>query len=278
MSLMSILNVVRDSCLVRDVGSKIACTGSCYESDLSYIAEGSEEWYLDSRHGDDMGISEPMTSIFQSVGSKNGFRRIDAEYRPFKEFKTTWERCGEQADFKVTDYLRAADEPVLEDFAETIFTRIRQRRREEYTERMKAWLRSDDFLSRNRPLYLGRSRNLSLTPHGRSFDLTELAESLRSDGLIENCQDAYLTWTDRPNRSRMGYCSLLMRVVAVSSALDSAVIPESVARYVLYHELLHLELGVDTLRGQHDPAFRRAERLYPKWRESEVWLKRIASG
>jgi predicted metal-dependent hydrolase len=69
-----------------------------------------------------------------------------------------------------------------------------------------------------------------------------------------------------------------MRVIAISSALDSPHIPESVARYVLYHELLHLELGIDTLHGQHDPAFRRAERLYPRWHESEAWLKRIASG
>ncbi|MDD1770048.1 MAG: DUF45 domain-containing protein [Methanomassiliicoccales archaeon] len=260
------------------MGSKVACTGLGFTPDLSYIADGDEEWYLDSRHGDEMGNSEPMTSVFQSVGSSHGFRRVDAEFRPFKEFKTTWERCGEQADFKVTDYLRAATEPVLQDFAETIFTRIKRRRREEYTERMKAWLRSDDFLSRNRPLYLGRSRNLSLTPQGLAFDLRDLAESLRADGLIDNCEDAYLTWTDRPNRSRMGYCSLLMRVVAISSALDSPKIPEEVARYVLYHELLHLELGVGTLRGQHDIAFRRAERLYPKWRESEGWLKRIASG
>ncbi len=258
--------------------AKTECTNSGYEMGLSYVADGDEDWYLDSRHGDEMGTSEPMTGIFQSVGSDFGFRRIDAEFRPFKEFKTTWERCGEEADFKVTDYLRAANEGVLQDFAETIFTRIRRRRREEYTQRMKLWLRSNDFLSRNRPLYLGRSRNLTLTPQGGTLDLRELAESLRSDGLIGDCEDAYLTWTDRPNRSRMGYCSLLMRVIAISSALDSPRIPESVARYVLYHELLHLELGIDTLRGQHDPAFRRAERLYPKWRESEAWLKRIASG
>lgn len=275
---MGILNVVSDSFLGRDVGSKVACTGSGYTPNLSYVTVGDEEWYLDSRNGDVMGHSEPMTSVFQLVGSSHGFSHVDAEFRPFKEFKTTWERCGEQANFKVTDYLRAADEPVLQDFAETIFTRIKRRRREEYTERMKAWLRSEDFLSRNRPLYLGRSRNLSLTPRGRAFDLRDLAESLRSDGLIENSEDAYLTWTDRPNRSRMGYCSLLMRVVAISSALDSPKIPEEVARYVLYHELLHLELGVGTLRGQHDLAFRRAERQYPKWRESESWLKRIASG
>ncbi len=258
--------------------SKVECTASGYELDLSYVADGDEDWYLDSRHGDEMGTSEPMTWIFQSVGSDFGFKRIGAEFRPFKEFKTTWERCGEHANFKVTDYLRSANENVLRDFAETIFTRIERRRKEEYTERMKTWLRSNEFLSRNRPLYLGRSRNLRLSPEGRAFDLRELAESLRSQGLIEDSQDAYLTWTDRPNRSRMGYCSLLMRVIAVSSALDDPQIPESVARYVLYHELLHLELGVDTLRGQHDPAFRRAERLYPKWRESEAWLKRIASG
>jgi len=225
-----------------------------------------------------MGEGQRIEDTFQTVGSNYGYELVKAQFRPFKEFKTTWERCGAQADFKVTDYLQAASDVVLEDFAHCIFKRIQKRRREVYTDRLRDWLRSQEFVSRNRPLYLDRSRNLRMNSKGESYDLQAMAEHLRSQGLIADCQDAYISWTDRPNRFRMGYCSLLMRVVAISSVLDSVKVPDLVTEYVLYHELLHLERGIDSLRSQHDAAFRRAERMYPRWRESEDWLKRIASG
>jgi predicted metal-dependent hydrolase len=104
-----------------------------------------------------------------------------------------------------------------------------------------------------------------------------LFEALRSQGLVEDCQDAYLSWTERPNRCRMGYCSVLMRVVAISSALDAAQVPAFVPEYVLYHELLHLESGIEALSSQHDARFRRQERMHPRWQEAEQWLKRVAS-
>jgi hypothetical protein len=218
-------------------------------------------------------ISEP----FQTVGRDFGYEEVEAEFYPFKEFKTTWQKCGNRAEFKVTDYLESAAPDMLGDFAQCLFLRIQRRRRELYTDRLRAWMQSPDFVTRNQPLYLQRSRNLRRTPDGGTHHLDELLEGLRSQGLIEDCQDAYLSWTGRPNRYRMGYCSVLMRVVAISAALDSEQVPAFVPEYVLYHELLHLESGIEALYSQHDARFRRLERMHPRWREAEQWLKRIAS-
>ena len=67
----------------------------------------------------------------------------------------------------------------------------------------------------------------------------------------------------------------MREAVAVSSALDHPDIPEFVAEYVLYHELLHLE--GDALSPRHGRDFRRREREHPRWEEAEKWLRKLAS-
>lgn len=218
-----------------------------------------------------------MEMAFQEVGRRYGFSEVEASFYPFKEFKTTWQRLGGKAGFKVTDYLKGAEEGVLQDFASSLFTRIQQHRREVYTPKVRNYLGSEEFVRKNQEKYLRRSRNLTLTALGDHYDLGVLLNSLRRRGLVENGEGTFITWTDRPNRFRMGYCSLLMRVVAISSALDTALVPDFVAEYVLYHEMLHLRLGTDSLRSYHDAEFKRLERRHPRWREAESWLKKVAS-
>ncbi len=216
--------------------------------------------------------------LFRSVGREHGYENVEARFYPFKEFKSTWCRSGGRAEFKVSDYLKWADDAVLEDFARCLFGRISNKwRREVYTDRLRAWLQSDEFILRNRPIYLDRSRNLTLSPVGRDLDLREMRSNLKDEGLIEDSSDAFLSWTLSDNIHRVGYCSVIMRVIAVSSVLDTPSIPDYVAEYVLYHELLHLESGRGSFVTGHDREFRMREKMYPKWREADGWLKKVAS-
>ncbi len=221
---------------------------------------------------------EVMEATFQQVGRQFGFTDVEASYYPFKEFKTTWQRIGSEASFKVTDYLQGASPDVMQDFAGCLFTRIQRQRREVYTPRVRDFLRSNEFVIMNQEKYLRRSRNLTFSSFGQVYDLEVLLNSLRRKGLVQNGENTFLSWTDKPNRFRMGYCSVLMKVVAISSALDRKDVPDFVAEYVLYHEMLHLKMGTDSLRSYHDADFKREERLYPRWRDAENWLKKVALG
>jgi hypothetical protein len=223
-----------------------------------------------------MRDEQAMQDAFKAVGRRFGFIEVEASYYPFKEFKTTWQRTGPRASFKVTDYLSGAGTEVMEDFAACLFTKVRERRREEYSPAVTDYLRSERFLSQNQDKYIRRSRNLTLSALGQAYDLEVLLGSLRRKGLVEDGKGTFLSWTDKPNRFRMGYCSTLMRVVAISSALDSRQVPDFVAEYVLYHEMLHLVTRSDSLRSYHDAEFKRMERRFPRWREAENWLRQVA--
>jgi len=183
--------------------------------------------------------------------------------------------------FEVCDYMRGADPKVLEEYARTLFNRISGRGPcELYTDVMLTWLESPEFLRRGQPLYLERSRNLTLTHEGREHDLQDLYRSLVRQRLVSPrlADGAVFSWTAKPNRIKVGYCSTLMKVIAISSIMDDPSVPEFVSEYVLYHELLHLEDGLCPGNRHHGKAFQMREELHPKAAEAEAWLKRLATG
>ena len=223
--------------------------------------------------------ADPLQTAFRRVGSKEGFTSIQATFHPFKEFKAQWQRRGDEVNFLVTDYLAPAGPEMLDDFAVCMFQRMKSRRKSEmYSPRMKEWMVSEDFVKKNRPLYLQRSRNLAKTHQGRCYDLQEALQRLRWMGLIETFKDPFLTWTRKPNLQRLGYTSVLMNVVAISSVMDDPRVPQFVSDYVLHHEMIHIAKGLKSDGSYHDSEFHRKERSHPQWREAEVWLKRLASG
>jgi predicted metal-dependent hydrolase len=233
---------------------------------------------LQSVSGSNYHEESSLQNAFQRAGQMSGFSRVKAEYVQFKEFKAVWTKRGEEVDLQITDYMKGAEQPILDEFAECICRRILTKRSKEmYTQTMRDWLQSAEFVALNRQTYLKRSRNIAYTDKGSNYDLKESMTRLMEQGLVPEISNKYVTWTKRPNTQRMGYCSVIMRVVAISSALDSENVPEFVSDYVLYHEMLHLNDGLKAMGSHHDSAFRMRERAYPRWREAEAILKRVAS-
>ncbi len=215
-------------------------------------------------------------AVVRTVGKDFGFETVEVTFYPYKELKSKWMKNGSKISLKISDYLLDADNGLLEDYVRALFRRITEGRKIEYSDRINNWLSSDEFLNRNRKKYLNRSRNLSLYTCGDYYDLEELYRDLIAQALIDGTRGVRITWTKRPNRRRVGYCSLLMKVVTVSSALDSSSIPAYVPQYVLYHELLHLEMKTSSLSANHSRRFRTREREFPMWKEAEKWLKKVA--
>ena len=223
-------------------------------------------------------VQDGICASFQRAGQVHGYDKVSASFFPFKDFKASWQRTGNTADFKVTDYLECADGQIIDEFADNLFKRMRSKNKVElYNERMRDWFQSTEFLDTNRRIYLRRSRNLAYRSEGDKHDLLEAFERLKDQGLVPDIPNTYITWTRGENRARLGYCSILMRVIAISSALDTDRLPQYVPEYVLYHELLPLRNGLKSFGRYHDKQFKDMERIHPHYREAEDWLKRVAA-
>jgi hypothetical protein len=238
-------------------------------TDITYLGEGGTKLE---------GFEDVLDSTFRTMGTAYGYDRVQADFAPYKEFKSTWQRLGKEVSFEISDYLGGARPEVLGDFAQALYDRIERRTPAcVYSPRLKAYLESDDFVRRNQAAYIKRSRNLTKSAHGRHFDLQETYGRLVDGGIVSPSKGVSLNWTRSDNRMRVGYCSVLMRVVAISSLLDNEKVPDFVHEYVLYHELLHLEDGLSDGHRHHPPEFKVRERQHPKWRESEEWLRKLAA-
>ncbi|MCL2786293.1 MAG: hypothetical protein FWD81_03625 [Methanomassiliicoccaceae archaeon] len=222
-----------------------------------------------------METAELLNESFADIGKKYGYESVTAEFSSFKEFKVKWRRSCGWIELEVSDYLKDAPRDVMEGMADTIFSKITRRSRNGYPQRMMEWISSDDFVRGKQRTYMERSRNVTGTPVGEHVDLKDSYERLIALGLAERDGDLMMTWTKQPNMKRIGYCSVLMKVVIISSMLDSESVPEFVTDYVLYHELIHVGKGFDPFGQRHGADFRALERLYPMQREAEEWLRKL---
>jgi predicted metal-dependent hydrolase len=77
----------------------------------------------------------------------------------------------------------------------------------------------------------------------------------------------------------MGHYDYFRDIVMLSVTLDAPDVPDFVIDYVMYHELLHKAMGAEVVNGRryaHTPAFREAERKFPRYDEAEAFLQETA--
>jgi hypothetical protein len=220
-----------------------------------------------------MEAIELLNESFRNVGREYGYDSVTAEFFDFKEFKIKWRRSCGWAEFDVSDYVLDAPKDVMEGLAETIFSRILRKPRKEYPKPMLDWITSDEFLRTKQPLYVARARDIKRTAVGDHVNLYESYIRLSDMGLVNFDEDMVITWTKYPFTKRLGHCSVLMKVVMISSFLDSPDVPTCVSDYALYHELIHISKGFDPFGQRHGVEFHVLEHLYPMRDEAEAWLK-----
>jgi len=222
-----------------------------------------------------MNDNNTLTAAFSEIAKEHGYTSVTAEFSEFKEFKAKCRRSIGWIEFEVSDYLKGAPEDVLKGLAETIFNRISRRSTAIFSDAMIEWVHADAFIEKNRPLYLRRAKNIARTHVGEHRDLNASYQRLIDMGLVQRDDNAILTWTKQPNVTRIGYCSVMMKVVIISSIFDTLDIPEYVLDYVVYHELIHVDEGIGTFDQKHDENFRAKERKFPLIDDAEDWLKKL---
>ena len=145
----------------------------------------------------------------------------------------------------------------------------------EYSQEMCDWMTSPEFVKNKQPIYLKRSRNLTKSPRGEFRSLEDPYGRHVAAGLVERDPQIHLSWTKESNVRKIGYCSVLMNVVSVSSVLDADMIPEFVLDFCLYHEFCHLVIGFDPVAKRHVNEFSELENRYVEKKEAEDRIKRL---
>ena len=229
----------------------------------------------DFGQNDKSSADTTLKESFRLVGKQYGYDNVDAEFVAFKEFKVKWQRSCGWADFQVSDYLVDAPREVIEGLARTLMSKIAGSEQIPYSDDMCQWVKSNEFVKLKQPIYVRRSRDLAKTHEGRVRDLDEAFQRLKVLGLVEDDIRMFMTWTKEPNMKKAGRFSVLMRVLVISSVLDTEEIPEFVLDYVLYHEYMQMMQGLRFFGRECDCDPVESESLYPRSKEAEDWLERM---
>ena len=223
--------------------------------------------------------SERLSQTFRQFEGRYHLT-ITAVYKPFKEFKVRWtpNPCAKSINFEVSDYMSRIPDKALRDFAGHILEKSVRKVSKPYPESVMKAMESKEFFEFMQPLYISRSRNLTGSAAGKAYDLMESAKRVVEQGLIspETLEGTVLSWTKTPNIRRVGYVSMVSRTIAISSIMDNEDVPEFVMDFVVYHELLHLEVGLKASRSNpHDKDFEELEARFPQHQKAEQILGQI---
>ena len=89
----------------------------------------------------------------------------------------------------------------------------------------------------------------------------------------------HLVWSKRLTKRKFGDFQGDINTITISRSLDRPHIPTFVVDYVMYHELLHKQLGtkqVNNRRYTHTPEFRKAERKFNRIMDAQKILSSLS--
>lgn len=219
---------------------------------------------------------EELTKLLMPLARRHRYNGFEAHFKSTRDLSASWRVRFNSLEISISDYLADAPDEAILEFTEAVILVANGKKAPEMPTYME-WITSDQFIKSKRKLFVQRSKNLSRAHVGDHYDIMESVQRLLDSGLIvpSDIDNSYYTWTDRPNYRKVGYCSPLVRTVAISCALDDPKVPENVLDYVVFHETLHLRQGYRPFQRSHDRDFKAMERDYPGRKECEHFLKEL---
>ena len=126
-----------------------------------------------------------------------------------------------------------------------------------------------------------KPRRVVLRHRGRYFNLKELFDRVNQD-YFANKVDCHITWgARRPVRRqksiKLASYSERTKMIRINPVLDRSYVPLYVLAGIIYHEMLHHYLGIESRNGRqmaHTKRFRRFEEKFPHYHHMLAWKEK----
>jgi len=124
-----------------------------------------------------------------------------------------------------------------------------------------------------------RVRLAATNPQGHHFNLAAMFDSLNGKYFAGTLCRPHLGWSNRTWRRQFGCYDPGPNQILLNRRMDHPHVPQFVAEYVLYHEMLHVKHP--TRRSgctlvSHSREFRAEEKLFPEFERARRFLDRLA--
>lgn len=139
-----------------------------------------------------------------------------------------------------------------------------------------------DFVRRNRhTIRSAPPKRVRVLSQGRFHNLRSLFDEINSE-YFEGRIASSVTWGARSGRHAvrkrtLGSYSSRTDLIRIHPVLDRKDVPVYYLKFVLYHEMLHADMGVGERNGRrtvHTKEFRRRERLFSEYDRAAAWERK----
>ncbi|MBI5097980.1 MAG: SprT-like domain-containing protein [Nitrospirae bacterium] len=140
-----------------------------------------------------------------------------------------------------------------------------------------------NFINQNTHLLkMKPGRKVNMKTQGRYYDLLYIFNSLNKD-YFEGNISASITWGKggaryRARKRTLGSYNSHNNLIRINPVLDTKRVPRYFLEFVVYHEMLHADLGVavnPVRRTIHSKEFRKREIIYKHYHRAIGWEKKM---
>ena len=126
-----------------------------------------------------------------------------------------------------------------------------------------------------------KPRRTILRHNGHHFNLKEIFDQVNQE-YFANKIDCHITWgarrlVRRQNSIKLASYSDRTKIIRINPVLDRSYVPKYVVSGIIYHEMLHHHLGVESRNGRkmaHTKRFRQLEKRFRHYRRLHVWKEK----
>lgn len=142
---------------------------------------------------------------------------------------------------------------------------------------IRQYSRQPAFLYHYKTLYSHQPRIKA--PAGGHYDLQKVFERVNKEYFMSGLPEPRLGWSSRKSLKKLGHYQIETDILVISKSLDSPQVPNHVIDFVMYHELLHKQMGATRLNGRtrsHTSEFRATEKKFRFYQETMTFLEKFA--
>jgi hypothetical protein len=124
-------------------------------------------------------------------------------------------------------------------------------------------------------------RKVTIRTKGRHHDLKEIYHLINQEYFAEKIS-ASITWGTKSSkqsaaRRTLGSYSYHSNMIRINPRLDSTQVPRYYMEFLIYHEMLHADIGVKSVNGRrivHSGEFKKREKEFRHYRRAISWEKK----
>ena len=127
-------------------------------------------------------------------------------------------------------------------------------------------------------------RRAAIRPRGRQHDLRDIYDSINAQ-YFGGRLTSLITWGTgcrghAVRRRTLGSYARHTDTLRINQVLDKKTVPRYFIEFIVYHEMLHADMGISEKNGRrsvHSKEFRRREKLFLHYEKAMSWERRWMS-